>query len=157
VLTNGFWQVNKNQWVYSFSLFAVLKHLMRLLVQKREFSVARNQIDTLSVKFRYWALNQLSDVFLDWPESFLSIASKHDLYYYDFYSMYRTSAVLPFWLIEPLKQHRHFPKNSPDSEHVQSAIVYLQSNGMKVNKHSISKLLGVHNSAVIDQVFNKGS
>ncbi|MCC2606572.1 TniQ family protein [Planctobacterium marinum] len=155
ILKKGYWDLGNGEWIYSFSFFSVLKHLMRLVIYKERKPYSKVQVDSIDVDMRYWAFSEMNQIFDLWPDNFIRFAESHGLFLYDFYSMYKTNPVLPFWLVEPLKEHRHFPKVAPESDHVKCACAYLKANGKKVNKYSISRLLGVCNSFVIDQIFDQ--
>jgi hypothetical protein len=157
ILKTGFVSLENTQWIYSFSFFQVLRHLIRCVIQKRlnyNSFIRGNGIDpdVMPHEHRYNAMCQLSGVFKQWPTNFLIFCEKLNLTYSDLTCMAKQKPLLPFWLESVVKHHLYFPNVQPSDESIKAAIDYIVAHGKRLNASKLNRILGYEDSAVIKKV-----
>ncbi len=156
ILESGYVSLSNASWIYSFSFFHVLRHLIRCVIQKHfGFNASEgNGIDpdVLPHEHRYNAMCQLSGVFEEWPTKFLKLCEKLNVTYSNLTCITKQKPLLPFWLEAVVKQHLYFPNVQPTEESIKAAIDYLVAQGKCINASKLNRILGYEDSAVIKKV-----
>jgi hypothetical protein len=156
ILKSGFVSLSNTPWIYSFSFFHVLRHLIRCVMQKHlGYNTFRgNGIDpdVMPLEDRYKAMYHLSGVFEQWPTKFLGLCEKLNLTYSDLTCMAKQKPLLPFWLESVVKHHLYFPNLHPSNESIRAAIDYLVAHRKRLNASELNRILGYEDSAVIKKV-----
>lgn len=159
ILLNGFIQLeNMNRWIYSFSFFQVLRHLMRLSLRK--VSVENDNLnihnpDMLPQNLRYQCICALIDTFLNWPSKFVALCDKNKFIYSDFTNNRKKKPITPYWLEKVVRQHLYSPNAFPSEQCITAAIDYLIKHNKRLNASVINRLLGYEDSGVIKAVLKK--
>lgn len=152
VLDSGFVQLLKEQWIYSFSFFKVLRHLIRLTVTKHLRSTQAGKLidtDTLPHDLRYQAMCELSGAFTQWPNTFISFCKKNNIPYSDLTSITKEKPLLPFWLDSEARQYLYTPNLSLTEESIKAAIDYLLAYNKTINISELNRFLGYTDSKTI--------
>ena len=158
ILRKGFAQLEEpNEWIYSFSFFQVLRHLMMLSL--KEFDTGResfnNDPDMLSQSLRYQCMFALTDVFRNWPTKFIEICKDNKWLYSDFTSNKKNKPVTPYWLEEVIRKNLYSPKPSPSEQSIMAVIDYLLKHNKRLNASVINRFLGYGDSKVVKAVLRK--
>ena len=77
----------------------------------------------------------------DWPKSFVESCQTVGLTASD---VYRDAPRVPYWLASVTEEYLNRSTYSPTLPEIQSAIAYLRSRDLVVNKISVSRLSGTH-------------
>jgi len=157
VLDSGFVQLSKEQWIYSFSFFKVLRHLIRLTATKHLRGTQAGKLidtDTLPHDLRYQAMCALSGAFRGWPTNFISYCKSRNIKYSDLTSIAKYKFPLPFWLDDAIKLRIYKPNVKPSKESITAAISYMQSRRKKLSVLQLNKLMGYEDSKYLKKIYN---
>ncbi|WMB72712.1 TniQ family protein [Shewanella oncorhynchi] len=155
ILKSGYVSLDNKQWIYSFSFFYVLRHLIRCVLQKDLGSTSINDFidpDIMTHEYRYRAMCELSSVFDQWPTKFLILCENLNVTYSDLTCMTKQKPLLPFWLESVVKHHLYFPNLQPSDESIKAAIDYLVAHRKRLNASELNRILGYEDSTVIKKV-----
>ncbi|WP_447754596.1 TniQ family protein [Pseudomonas nicosulfuronedens] len=144
---------------YSELFFAGLRRLLQLLITRSNFSRIRTwlvkdwgqleiepqlssprRFENLRVGDRARLLEMIHSLFIDWPESFLSIARAQHVsssYILDYHRP------LPFWLDNPVRMELGDKDYAPSATERKAAKEYLIKNGGRGSQDEVNGILGV--------------
>lgn len=148
-IQNGSVELLPQQWIYSFSFFCVLRHLMRTVIEMKIHSNSKNNVDCLPVVIRYAAMIELAGLFDLWPSLFLQYCLKNNIGYSLMTSMTKTCDRIPFWFSSQVKEYLYSPNIEPTKLSVITAIQLMIKRGERVNVSSVNKFLGYVDSQSI--------
>lgn len=157
ILKNGFYALPDAAWVYSFSFFSVLKHLMRVVIENRREECKEEyqiDVDCLSHHLRYVSLCELSGVFQRWPQSFITWSTKEKVQYSSITSMTKQINGIPYWFDSVARQVIYNPNIEPSEASVLCAIKHMRNIRKRLSLLGLNKMMGYRDSGVIRRVFN---
>ena len=157
ILKNGFYALPDAAWVYSFSFFSVLKHLMRVVIENRreEYKEERQiDVDCLSHHHRYVSLCELSGLFQRWPQSFTAWSKRAKVQYSSITSMTKQINGIPYWFDSVARQVIYNPNIEPSEVSVLCAIEHMRNTRKRLSLLGLNKMMGYRDSGVIRRVFN---
>lgn len=158
VLEKGFVELQPHKWIYSFSYFYVIRHLIRVLGLKDESvkeSFNEMEPDSMTLPYRYAALKKLTGIFKNWPYCFLEFCEQNKLYYSDFTSIQRTKFPIPYWLDSAIKPNIYRPNLNPTEESVVTAINYMRRTNRRMSLLGLNKMLGFVDSQIAKRIFKE--
>ena len=157
ILRSGYVCLDGEKWIYSFSFFSVLRHLIRCLTQKSSIQSDGEVIDTdtLNHEKRYSALCRLSGLFSSWPASFIKRYESMGLRYYELTAMSRANTPIPFWLDSVVKERLYTPNVTLSEETVKAAIDYLIARDLSLNASVLNRFLGFKDSSVVNRILKQ--
>ncbi|MCE2594111.1 TniQ family protein [Motilimonas cestriensis] len=157
ILTAGFAQLCPERWIYSFSFFAVLRHMMRLTLEKTIPTglLKIHDVDALPIDLRYYALTKLPKVFSNWPGNLLKISENMGISFSDFSPLTKTTSTFPYWLDEAVRPKLYNPNIEPTQESIHNAIKIMLSKGMKINITTVNLFMGYRDSEKIKTLVKK--
>lgn len=156
ILREGFIKLEVgSNWIYSFSFFQVLRHLMRLVLREVVRDQEKDNIqdpDMLPHNLRYQCMSLLSGVFSNWPSQFIAFCINNKLLYSDFTNNTNKRPLIPYWLEKNIRQNLYSPNSPPSEQSVIAAIDYLIAHDKRLNASALNRLLGYEDSGVIKNV-----
>lgn len=155
ILKRGFVCLDGEKWIYSFSFFNLLRHLIRCVAQKHLRKTEFNRVldtDTMSHRERYNASYSISGIFSNWPSSFIARCESINLKYYQLTAISRIKNPIPFWLDSAVREHLYSPNTTVSDECIKDAIDYLISNDLRLNASALNRLLGFEDSGAVSRV-----
>ncbi|SGZ03995.1 TniQ family protein [Moritella viscosa] len=154
ILENGYVVLGPNCYVYSFSFFNILKHLIGVTTNKNNLGLNCNsKPDLLPLNIRYKIICKLAGIFHKWPVSFVEFCFEFNIVYSDFTSVSKIKNAIPFWLDRIIKPQIYSPNLNPEDESVRSAMQYMKKKGMAINIVKINEFMGFEDSSVIKRVY----
>lgn len=157
-LKKGYACIQAGYWVYSFSIFAVLRQLMRMKVARMDdlpAEVTNLDIDHIPLQVRYQSLMALTGTFSNWPEGFEAVMHREKGRYYILKEMKKASSYIPFWADDLARKICHKPNIPVPEKSVLSAIEIMNRRGMSVNLYSVNRFMGTTDSTVIKRVLSQ--
>lgn len=153
VLKAGYSQLGTtSDWIYSFSFFCVLRHLLYLL---RPESHQKSSPDVMSHESRYVAMKKLAGVFNDWPSRLIELCHQSDIKYYHFTNMTKSRAPIPYWFDIAIRSKLYEPNLGPTKESVSTVLHYMKSNNLRISLLQVNKLLGYRDSGLAKQFYKE--
>ncbi|WP_199527595.1 TniQ family protein [Pseudoalteromonas sp. bablab_jr004] len=153
VLKAGFCRLDTSvNWVYSFSLFCVLRHLIYLLRPKH---CRQKSPDVMSLKDRYFAMRRLGGAFGNWPGRLIELHHKAGIKYYHWTNMTKNKHPIPYWLDSAIRPKIYIPKTGPTRESVYSAIEYMREKKRRISLLQVNKLLGYQDSGLVKKFYKE--
>lgn len=159
VLQRGFFLLSADRWVYSFSFFSVLRHMIKLYVERMNFPEFNGKVidpDNFPLKIRYAAMVDMMGIFRNWPDNFIHYCQSRDINYSQITPIEKTcNGIVPFWLSDAIKPHCYFPNIEPSQDSVQGAVTYMRGHDMRINISSVNRLMGFRDSNVIKKIVKR--
>ncbi|CAM4210398.1 TniQ family protein [Pseudoalteromonas ostreae] len=159
ILSAGYLQLAFSlEWIYSFSIFLVLRHLLRVVAQKNyksEITTSSIDPDIMDHQVRYRCMCKLAGLFRDWPLNFLDILQSLEIKYSELTSITKQKNPLPFWLDKEIKPLIFSPNSGPSEESVATAIMCMQASGKKLSILQLNKFMGYADSMSVKNVFKQ--
>lgn len=158
-LDNGYYKLNGSRWIYSFSLFLVLRHLIHLYALQNE-QLSENQrvidADTQTVRTRYAALSALAGIFNSWPDNFINYCQSTGITYSSITPIEKVNfGRVPFWLENEVKKHTYSRNQEPTIDSVLTAINIMRIKALRINTTTVNTFMGYRDSRVISVVLRK--
>lgn len=151
-LNLGYISLTERTWIYSFSLFSVLRHLIYLIGSG---SSKGGNPDTMPHEFRYNAMRELRGVFRDWPNRLIELCNRRGIKYYHFTNMTKRKPLLPYWLDAAIRPRMYKPKLGPTKESVAAAIAYLRTHEIRTSLLQVNRILGYRDSGLIKKFYKE--
>lgn len=127
VLNRGFYELENERWIYSFSFFLVLRHFIQIYASKAYSQCPQRKVvdtDTLTNDMRYDAMSDMAGIFNDWPSNFVEYCTKRDISYSLITPIIKAnSGKVPFWLDEQIKPYTYARHQEPTISSVICAVV----------------------------------
>lgn len=158
IINVGYIEIEKNRWIYSFSLFSVLRHMMRCTLDLKDSLMSEHsiiEIENLPIDIRYSALIQLSGIFDNWPFQFIAYCKDKNILYYKLAEISKANNFIPFWFLTIIQRYFYKPNIPPSKKSIHSAIQYMKKNNLKLNMTTLNKLMGYKDSSVIYNTYKK--
>lgn len=150
-LRNGYAELYPGYWVYSFSLFSTLRHLMRCILEIKEIDDNTGQvihdIDIQPAETRYQCLLELTGTFSDWPTNFLKMCARNNLKYYKLEELKKANGNVPFWFYSVIRENIYNPNIAPTDRAIGTAVEHLKSQNQRISGLRVNKILGLNDSA----------
>jgi len=155
ILEKGYAAVNGYPWVYSFTFFSVLRHLMRCLIPDTNKERHIAEAELLPINERYEILYQLRHVFDDWPHSFIKFCTERNIQYYELEEIKKANKTIPFWFYQVIREQLYRPNLPPTEESVLTAINVMEKRHLKISLLQLNYFMGFNDSSIIKKVFKK--
>lgn len=151
-LKSGYYQLNDRQWIYSFSMFLVLRHFIRVFVERSDelTGLGRTDADTFTTAIRYTALSHMKGIFKNWPTHFINYCQSDGVNYSLITPIEKVNAgSVPFFVDEAIKPYAYSRTPEPTIESVMCAKSIMERRGIRVNIVTLNQFMGYHDSRVI--------
>ncbi|MDC5821891.1 TniQ family protein [Vibrio europaeus] len=157
ICRKGYFLMPSGKWVYAFSFFTALRHMIRVFVERQpDVSDRLVDPDCLPLNLRYSAMVDISGIFTDWPKSFIDYCNINKIRYSSITPMAKTSnGRVPYWFDEESKPALYSKNKEPSEESVQYAMAIMQNMGKKINVTSVNRFMGYRDSRVVAKVVQK--
>ncbi|OHU90833.1 MULTISPECIES: TniQ family protein [Pseudoalteromonas] len=137
-------------WVYSFSFFCVLRHLIYLLKPKYNHSI---NPDTMPLASRYYAMKRAKGFFKNWPSRLVELCEQSGIRYFHFTNMSKSKPAIPYWFDVAIRPEMYRPNYGPTKECVQSAMQYMSDKKLRMSLLQVNKLLGYRDSGLVKKFY----
>ncbi|WP_439022897.1 TniQ family protein [Agarivorans sp. QJM3NY_29] len=155
-LDKGYVSLDGRHWVYSFSYFIVIKHLMRLLIERHQETRNHgvlNDVDCLPIDARYLALAEIGNAFSSWPDLFLEFCRNKALNYSSMTSMEKTNnGNVPYWFSKAVKPQLYRPNIEPSNQSVICAIKVMRARRIKISISRVNRFMGYKDSQAVKKI-----
>lgn len=156
ILRNGYVLLGHSHYVYSFSFFNVLRHLIGIVTFKSGPKKNNNlKPDILPLDARYSAIQKLAGSFTKWPVNFIERCERLKFFYSDFTCISKGKNTVPFWLDTYIKSAIYFPNLHPTEESVRAAIRQMQKRDLKLSVLQLNKFMGYCDSNVVKKIYKQ--
>ncbi len=166
---SGFVQIGQNVKIHPILFFTVLRHLMKILAMqdkrveglRRAISAGheletylpspswpRPDVQEMGVTPRRQLLALARCLLEDWPQRFIELSQDHkiwsSLWLRHFESSARSRGLkAPFWFWSVVQDHLYRARYRPSLQEMTFAVEHLKQLGERLNKSTLSRLLGV--------------
>ncbi len=157
ITNKGYMELTPGKWIYSFSFFSTLRHLMRCFVKNSDHINLDSSVhvELFPLDTRYQCIKSLNGVFDQWPINLIEYCNQNKIRFYQLEEIKKANKQIPYWLNVAIEEFLYTPHIAPSLAGILSAIHQLKKDKKRISLLQINNELGYGDSRVAKAHFKK--